>query len=95
MVVRFLDPRAEPGRPVDPYELAVDVTTGSVDVAMLANGFPDSVAFLEELEASLAERLPDARFWRYDKGNPSVVAPDSMLDEIAGRCTVVAAAYGH
>jgi hypothetical protein len=95
MVVHFLDPRAEPGRSVDPYELAVDVTAGPVDVAMLANGFPDSVAFLEELEAALAERLPEARFWRWDKGNASIPAPDSMLDEISARCTVVAAAYGH
>jgi hypothetical protein len=95
MTVRFLDPRAEPGLPVDPYLLAVDVTAGPVDVAMLANGFPDSVAFLEELEASLAERLPNARFWRYDKGNASIAAPDEMLEAISARCTVVAAAYGH
>lgn len=95
MVVRFLDPRAEPGRSVDPYEQAVDVTSGPVDIAMLANGFPDSVAFLEELEASLAERLPQARFWRWDKGNASIPAPDDMLTEIAARCSVVAAAYGH
>jgi len=95
MTVRFLDPRAEPGLPVDPYLLAVDVTAEPVDVAMLANGFPDSVAFLEELEASLAERLPRARFWRYDKGNPSIPASDELLEAIASRCTVVAAAYGH
>jgi hypothetical protein len=95
VTVQFLDPRAEPGLPVDPYELTVDVAAGPVDIGLLANGFPDSVAFLDQVQAALAEALPEARFHRYDKGNPSITAPDQMLAEITAACSAVVAAYGH
>ena len=95
MTVRFLDPRAEPGMPVDPYELAVDVAAGPIDIGLLANGFPDSVAFLDQVGAALAEVLPQARLHHYDKGDASIVVPDDLLEEIAGTCQAVVAAYGH
>jgi hypothetical protein len=95
MTVRFLDPRAEPGTPVEPYTLAIDVTGGPVDILMLANGFPDSVAFLQQVAASLAEVLPEARFHHFDKGDASIVVPDELLEEVTGACQAVVAAYGH
>ena len=95
VTVKFLDPRAEPGLPVEPYRLGLDVTSGPVDIGLLANGFPDSVAFLDQVQAALAEALPDARFHRWNKGNASISAPDAMLAEITARCSAVIAAYGH
>ncbi|MPY91750.1 MAG: hypothetical protein GEV08_01410 [Acidimicrobiia bacterium] len=95
MTVRFLDPRADPGAPVEPYLLGIDVTAGPIDIGMLANGFPDSVAFLDQLAASLAEVLPEARFRHYDKGDASIVVPDELLAEVTGACQAVVAAYGH
>lgn len=95
MTVQFLDPRAEPGMPVDPYELSIDLESGPIDIGLLANGFPDSVNFLDHVQESLASALPQARFHRYDKGNASIVAPDTMLEEITAKCRAVVAAYGH
>ncbi len=95
MTVRFLDPRAEPGAPVDPYALDIDLTAGPVTIGMLANGFPDSVPFLVEVEAALRTVLPDARFVHYDKGNASTIASDELLGRIVAECQAVVAAYGH
>jgi hypothetical protein len=95
MTVRFLDPRAEPGLPVEPYTLGIDVTASPVHIGLLANGFPDSVNFLDQVEAALAESLPSATFHRYDKGNASVPAGDELLASITGECQAAVAAYGH
>jgi hypothetical protein len=95
VTVQFLDPRAEPGLPIDPYRLRIDLGTEPVDIGLLANGFPDSVAFLDEVAAALAKVLPAARFHRYDKGDASISAPEEMLEAITGRCSAVVAAYGH
>ena len=95
MTVQFLDPRAEPGLPVDPYLLSIDITAGPIDIGLLANGFPDSVAFLDQVQAALAEVLPGARFHRYDKGDASISAPEEMLAAITAECGAVVAAYGH
>ncbi len=95
MTVTFHDPRAEPGLPVEPYELSIDVTASPVTIGLLANGFPDSVNFLDRVEEALAEILPRATFRRYDKGNASAPAPEPMLDSIRDECGAVVAAYGH
>jgi hypothetical protein len=95
MTVRFLDPRAEPGLPVEPYTLGVDVAAGVVHVGLLANGFPDSVNFLDQVELALAAVLPSAAFHRYDKGNASIPAGDELLSAIAAECQAAVAAYGH
>jgi len=47
-MIEYLDPRAEPGMTVEPFELSADLD-GPVDIGLLANGFPDSVAFLEHV----------------------------------------------
>ncbi|MDH4145319.1 MAG: hypothetical protein OEY23_09135 [Acidimicrobiia bacterium] len=95
MPVTFVDPRAEPGRPVEPYALAIDLRAGPVTVGLLANGFPDSVAFLDQVQAALGQTLPNLAFRRYDKGNASIVAPDALVEQIRSECDAVIAAYGH
>lgn len=97
--MEFVDPRSPNADPADPYELSIelsaDADAGQITIGLLANGFPDSVAFLDHVETALGQRLPEVRFARYDKGNASIVAPDAMLDEITERCDAVVAAYGH
>jgi hypothetical protein len=95
MSVTFVDPRAEPATPVEPYELAVELRGQAVTIGLLANGFPDSVAFLDQVEAELAPLLPDAAFRRYDKGDASSVVSTEMLASIVAECGAVVAAYGH
>lgn len=94
MAVRFHDPRAEPGAPVEPYALSADLDE-PLTIGLLANGFPDSAAFLDRVGEVLAAALPAATFRRYDKGNASAVASDQLLDAITAECRAVVTAYGH
>ena len=94
MTVQFHDPRAEPSRPVEPYRLRAALD-GSVTIGLLANGFPDSVEFLDAVEEALGESLPEATFTRYDKGGPSISVTEHLVDEIVERCDAVVTAYGH
>ena len=94
-MIQFVDPRAEPGAPVEPYTLSLDDVQAPLTVGLLANGFPDSVSFLDHVEQALRTTLPQASFRRYDKGNASAVISDQMLDDVVGACHAVVAAYGH
>jgi hypothetical protein len=82
--------------PADPYTLGIDLAANPPSVVgLLANGFPDSENFLRHVGTEL-ERIIDGievRVW--NKGNASIPAPDSMLDEIQAQCDAVIAAYGH
>ncbi|REJ73478.1 MAG: hypothetical protein DWQ36_06705 [Acidobacteria bacterium] len=98
-MIRFLDPRAEPATPPQPYDLALTPPRAGVGeevaIALLANGFPDSVAFLDAVGEALAAILPGAVLHRYDKGNASIAAPESLVEGISRQCKAVVAAYGH
>ncbi len=92
--MEFLDPRAEPLASPEPYELARQLEPGTT-VALLANGYPDSVPFLEHIEAALSEAFEGLSFKHFDKGNASIVVGDEMMAEIEQECQAVIAAYGH
>jgi hypothetical protein len=94
-MIEFVDPRAEPAMPVEAYTLSIDPHAGPISIGLLANGFPDSVPFLDRVETALQQALPQADFRRYDKGDPSSVVPDEMLDAIVRECDAVVSAYGH
>ncbi len=94
MTIRFIDPRAEPGATPEPYNLAVDITNG-LTIGLLANGFPDSVRFLDYLEQSLRKRIPRLKIERFNKVDPTSVAGDKMLAGITKECQAVLSAYGH
>lgn len=96
MSLRFLDPRAPRGQNDDPYgaTLAVD-PTGPVRVGLLANGFPDSVPFLEAVGRALSAYRPQVQVRLWNKGNASISAPEALLEEICGASDAVIAAYGH
>jgi hypothetical protein len=92
--IRFHDPRALPGAAAEPYHLAIgpgdDITVG-----LLANGFPDSVRFLEHVGAALTAAAPGIKLERYDKRDASSLASDALLDRVGAACRAVVAAYGH
>lgn len=94
MSIQFHDPRVEPSRPVETYGLLAALD-GPIVIGLLANGFPDSVEFLESLEEALGESLPEASFLSYNKGGPSIPVTAHLVDDIVERCDAVVAAYGH
>ena len=82
MSIQYFDPRAKLMAVAEPYVLRSDLN-GPIVVGLLANGFPDSEAFLEVLEPALAERLPEASFRHFNKGNASILV--SYLDSWSNR----------
>ena len=95
-MVEFHDPRGEIATPIDAYELRVDLRGhNDPSVALLANGFPDSEAFLELLAEVMQEQLPSLRVSHFNKGNASIPAPPEMLDQATESSVGVIAAYGH
>jgi hypothetical protein len=92
--MEFLDPRGVPSRSIEPYALRADLNDGDT-IALFANGFPDSAAFLEHIDAALSRELPGVTFLHLDKGNASALASEDDLSTIAETCSAVVAAYGH
>ncbi len=92
-MLQFHDPRGVPSIEATPYELSHPLGGGST-IALMANGFPDSVNFLDHISAALSELLDDVTFVPFDKGNASALASDEMLTA-AAECDAVVAAYGH
>lgn len=95
MSIKYLDPRSKPGLSVDPYDLQIDITRPGITLGLLANGFPDSVIFLNEIGSALKKRLPDIRLQTFDKGNPTIIADEPLIDAITAECKTVVTAYGH
>ena len=94
-MIEFLDPRAPTDMQVTPYTLGIDLEQeGGVTVGFLANGFPDSVAFLEAVATALSNKV-DVSTRHWNKGNASIPASPEILGEIKGSCKAVIAAYGH
>ena len=94
-MVQFHDPRAKIGVAHDPYTLSIDLARqNSARVACVANGYPDSDNFLEQIAAVLEEQLPNLTCTQFNKGNASIPAPQELLDDVA-HCQVAIAAYGH
>ena len=94
-MITFLDPRSEPGAPVEQYSLGIDVAAAPTVVGLVANGFPDSEEFLDAIEEVMAAELPSVTVKRWNKRNASATISDEMLDEVVGACQAVVSAYGH
>ena len=93
MEIEYLDPQADPGEPVTPYGLSAG--RGALTIGLLANGFPDSVPFMDAVGESLRRVRPDVEVRAWNKGNASMVADDQLMGEITEECDAVVAAYGH
>ncbi|MCP5180254.1 MAG: hypothetical protein R3E84_18545 [Pseudomonadales bacterium] len=94
-MIEFHDPRGDTDISVTPYTLGIDLMReNNVTVGFLANGFPDSVNFLQAVADALSARVRIAvRHW--NKGNASIPVSATMLEEIRGSCGALVAAYGH
>ena len=94
MSVHYHDPRGALPTQDTPYRLGLDFSQPRT-LGLLANGFPDSVQFLDALESALRAASPKLSFRRYNKGNPSIPASEALLAQMASECNAVASAYGH
>lgn len=92
--MEFLDPRGEPTAPIEAYTVSATLGAGDT-VGLFANGFPDSVAFLEHVGAALQAEVPGLQVKLWNKGNASALASEQHLGEIQAECKAVVAAYGH
>ena len=95
-MIEYLNPEARVGVEETPYELSVKVSSeDATSLGLLANGFPDSVEFLDALGTALQKLRPGIEVHAYNKGNATVPANEQLLGEIGGECVGVIAAYGH
>jgi hypothetical protein len=97
-MIEFHDPTGSSAQAAEAYSLAFDLTAESnaqATVGLLANGFADSERFLQLLGAAVTQRFPNLTLKVWNKGNASITAPESMLQEIKDSCQAVVAAYGH
>jgi hypothetical protein len=95
-MIEFLNPDADVGIENTPYDLSVKVDgVDATTIGLLANGFPDSVPFLDEVGKAIGRLRPGINLKAYNKGNATIAAPEKLLGEIGGDCVGVIAAYGH
>ena len=95
-MIEYLNPDASVGVEETPYELSLTMSEGEpIHIGLLANGFPDSVEFLDELGVALQKLRPGIAVHAFNKGNATVSANEQLLGEIGGECVGVIAAYGH
>ena len=95
-MIEYHNPDASVGVEDTPYDLSVAISGDEgTSIGLLANGFPDSVEFLDALGEALKALKPGIAVHAYNKGNASIPAPQTLLGEIGGECVGVVAAYGH
>ena len=92
--MEFHDPRGEPTAPITPYTGVAALAPGET-IGLFANGFPDSVAFLDHVGDALRRVLPGVDVQLWNKGTASALASEEHLAEISSTCSAVVAAYGH
>lgn len=92
--MEFHDPRGERTGPIDPYGGTATLAPGET-IGLFANGFPDSVAFLDHVGEALRREVPGISVRAWNKGNASALASEDDLAEISATCSAVVAAYGH
>ena len=96
-MITFHDPRGAVATEVEDYALnfAFNEDGEGVTFGLLANGFPDSEAFLHKVGEVLQQKFAKAKVKVWNKGNASIPAPEDMLAEIQESCQIAIAAYGH
>jgi hypothetical protein len=96
MPVTFMDPRPPVG--VGAKVAAPPTRTASPNGAvfgLLANGIPDSAAFLAAVAASTERHFPSAAFRSLEKARPHDRLTEQQLHVLTTECDLVIAAYGH
>lgn len=94
-MIEYHDPRGERRRASEPYALEFDLKgANQARIALLANGFPDSVRFLEILAEEMSEVVPGADFIHFNKGNATIPCPQDLLEKVS-ECQATVTAWGH
>jgi hypothetical protein len=95
-MIDYHNPDAPIGVEEIPYKLSLAVKPeAATAIGLLANGFPDSVEFLNAVGDAIQALFPGITLRAYNKGNATIPAGDKLLQEITGECSGVIAAYGH
>jgi hypothetical protein len=93
--IAFIDPRPPTRLAVDPFvPRPHDRDGGARTIGLLANGFPDSAAFLTHLAAALDDVHTEFTWHAVTKARPPDPLTDDQLAALT-RCDAVIAAYGH
>jgi hypothetical protein len=93
VTVTYLNPTAEAGLAVHPYELFLD-TSAPFTLGLVANTFPDGARFMDKLEVTLQQLAPHAVIRRYQK--PGLLPVEGeQLTAIQRECDAVVAGWGH
>lgn len=95
-VVEVVRPVPAPARLAAPARVAAPAWDGSgtLHLALVANGKPNSVELLDALAVQLAARGVPLEVRRYCKGSVSVPPEPEDVEEIAGWANAVIAALG-
>lgn len=94
MAIRFFDPRPPTPESRDAYAVAAPRTQAR-RIGLLANGFPDSMAFLDAVARAFTAAAPDTRFVRVEKMSPPTPLTPEQVRMLTDDCDAVIAAYGH
>ena len=95
-MIEYHNPSAAVSVEPVPYDLSVPVDGDTkTRIGLLANGFPDSVEFLNEIGAAIEALRPGISIIAYNKRNATMPASEQLLGEIGGECVGVIGAYGH
>jgi len=94
MSISFHDPRGDTRVAAEPYSCQHPLKDGAV-IGLLANGFPDSIAFLDAVEQALTKAQPSIQVKRYRKPGASAPAEPELVARIAEQCDALITAYGH
>ncbi len=94
MAIRFHDPRPPTLAATDAYAVG-PLGDRPLTIGLLANGFPDSMTFLDALAVELAILRPGAAFVRVEKVSPPTPLTGAQHRMLTEDCAGVIAAYGH
>jgi Ni,Fe-hydrogenase I small subunit len=94
--VSFHDPRSVVVPTSTTYSSLVSPPAAAAPcIGLLANGFPDSAAFLAALSTHIRHRLTGASFRVVTKLSPPTPLTRAELRTLTEGCDAVIAAYGH
>ena len=95
-MIEYHNPSGQVAVELEPYTLSARVTGNKeISIGFLANGFPDSENFLNEIQKAMQALEPGIEVHSFNKGNASMPANEEMISKIKSECQAVVAAYGH
>lgn len=96
MPVSFVDPRSVVDDALRRFDdLGLRPIPARPTIGLLANGFPDSAAFLDALAVELEAAIDGVSFERVTKVSPPTPLTEAQLSLLSTTCDAVIAAYGH